>query len=214
MPHGPDSASAPDASDAERVPEAFRKQAANEWREVEPDLLDPGTSGSIPFESEVVDGEAVDDDGFDDDDDVGAEDEPTFQADTEFVPALYNPDIEGYDPALYEPPTSDYADRLPATAEPAADAEGSPEEVDFVSELVRTRGVLLRLEQTVARDLTMLAEQIEAINHRLSALEQDHDAIREWIDGTPDEGTGDLRATRAQVRALNHRITAIERASK
>jgi hypothetical protein len=184
---------APDALDAEAAQEGFRAEAAPDWRDAEYDDLDDA----------------------DDDDDDAVEDAPTPEANTEYVPALYNPEIEGYDPGLYEPPSADYAVTPAAMAAGVtANRERAPEELDFASELVRTRAVLMRLEQTVARDLTMLAEQIEAINHRISALEQDHDAIRGWIDGAPDDGTPDLRATRAQVRALNHRITAIERASK
>jgi hypothetical protein len=206
----------PDGVDEKRAPDPLDEEAAQGWRDVEPELYDPGVSGSILFEPEVLDGELLrEDDDFDDDDDgAGVEDVPMHETGTEYVPALYDPDIEGYDPAMYEPPAVGDVELPRGAAELAADKDRLPEESDYASELVRTRAVLLRLEQTVARDLTMLAEQIEAINHRISALEQDHDAIREWIDGAPDDGTADLRAMRALVRALNHRMTAIERGSK
>lgn len=183
--HAPQDVNEPDAVDTD---------APASWDEKEAEALEAGVSGSVLFEAAMLDS---DDD--DDDDDAGggdgAEDAPMFE-----------------DQIEYGGPQSIKTAEA-ATGDTVAD-ERAEDGFGFASEVRRTRAVLLRLEQAVGRDLKNLVEQIEAINHRISALEQDHDAIRNAIDGAPDQGTPDLRALRAQVRALNHRITAIERAGK
>jgi hypothetical protein len=85
----------------------------------------------------------------------------------------------------------------------------------FAIELAKMRALVGRLERSIAGDVKALSETLEAVSHRVSALEQEYDAMRARPDAATTEDAGaDQGSIDAQVRALNHRLTAIERSSR